>query len=104
MENLGLQPSCHTYNGIIKAVASRGSFGNAIGVVSSATIITSRITCFCYMVFNLLFEQTDLCGSSVQKFWPLKFRSNRTSNHVQFESDVRSSLSVIWSRVCWYSS
>lgn len=51
MENLGLQPSCHTYNGIIKAAVSHGNVGDAIGVVSSVTIIMSRITCFCYFVF-----------------------------------------------------
>ncbi|TKY57582.1 Pentatricopeptide repeat-containing protein [Spatholobus suberectus] len=33
MENLGLQPSSHTYDGIIKAVVSHRSFGDAIGVL-----------------------------------------------------------------------
>ncbi|CAJ1972614.1 unnamed protein product [Sphenostylis stenocarpa] len=55
MENLGLQPSCHTYNGIIKAVISHGSFGDALGVLkkmqqknlkpNDSTLATLSITC-----------------------------------------------------------
>lgn len=41
MQNLGLQPSSHTYDGIIRAVVSQRSFGDAMGVVSSITIILS---------------------------------------------------------------
>ncbi|XP_068475466.1 pentatricopeptide repeat-containing protein At1g76280 isoform X3 [Phaseolus vulgaris] len=55
MENLGLQPSCHSYNGIIKAVASHGSLGDAIEVLkkmqqknlkpNDSTLATLSITC-----------------------------------------------------------
>ncbi|XP_027940723.1 pentatricopeptide repeat-containing protein At1g76280 isoform X2 [Vigna unguiculata] len=55
MENLGLQPSCHTYNGIIKAAVSHGNFGDAIGVLkkmqqknlkpNDSTLATLSITC-----------------------------------------------------------
>ncbi|XP_017430148.1 pentatricopeptide repeat-containing protein At1g76280 isoform X3 [Vigna angularis] len=55
MENLGLQPSCHTYNGIIKAAVSHGNVGDAIGVLkkmqqknlkpNDSTLATLSITC-----------------------------------------------------------
>ncbi|RDY12998.1 Pentatricopeptide repeat-containing protein, partial [Mucuna pruriens] len=55
MENLGLQPSSHTYDGIIKAVVSHRSFGDAIGVLKEmqqknlkpydSTLATLSITC-----------------------------------------------------------
>ncbi|KAL2349373.1 hypothetical protein Fmac_003373 [Flemingia macrophylla] len=55
MENLGLQPSSHTYDGIIKAVVSQRSFGDGIGVLKTmqqknlkpydSTLATLSITC-----------------------------------------------------------
>ena len=38
MQNLGLEPSCHTYDGLIKAIVSDRGFSDGMEVVRSTSV------------------------------------------------------------------